>query len=240
MKKLTSVLFGLTITFGLFGQVNSQDICKTISEERVVVYDILNKKNKYDGSVTHTFKDASYDGSSSSVTVEVGFEDKKGKDKEFNMEFGMECAGGVVTMNMDRFLSPEMTKKMEGVEFKIEADDIDYPGNLSVGQTLGDGSMTADALMNGETKLGTISVNILNRTVEAKEMIETETGIYEAYKISSDFESKVKFGPIKVGGFKGKSITWWSQDLGLMVKSQDLDKKGKIRSTTQLKSVTVL
>lgn len=224
----------------VFDQASAQDLCKLLSEERTVVYDMLNKKDKYDGSVTHTFKNASYDGSTSSVTVEVGFEDKKGKDKEFEMEYAMECANNVVTMNMDSFLSPEMTKKMEGVEFKIEADDIDYPGSLSVGQVLRDGSMTADALMNGETKLGTVSVNILNRTVEAKEMIETETGSYEAYKISSDFESKVKFGPIKVGGFKGKSITWWSQEMGLMVKSQDLDKKGKVRSTTKLRSVTAL
>jgi hypothetical protein len=240
MKKITSLVFGLILTISLSNLAHAQDICKSISEEKIVVYDMFNKKDKYDGTVTHTFVDGSYDDASSSVTVKMGFEDSKGEEQEFDMEFGMVCAENVVSMSMDRFLSPEMTKKMGGVEFEINADDIDFPTSLSIGQTLIDGIMTADILMNGTTKLGSVSVNILNRTVEAKEMIETDSGTYEAYKINSYFESKVKLGPIKVGGFKGSSITWWSQALGLMVKTQELDKKGRVRSTTQLKSVTML
>jgi hypothetical protein len=240
MKKLTSLIFGLIIAIGLFNLTHAQGICKTISEEKIVVYDMFNKKDTYDGSVTHTFVDGSYDDSSSSVTVQMGFEDSKGKEQEFDMEFGMVCADNVVSMSMNQFLSPEMTKKMEGVEFEINADDIDFPASLTIDQILTDGTMTADVLMNGTTKLGSVSVDILNRTVEAKEMIETESGTYETYKINSKFESKVKLGPIKIGGFKGSSITWWSQALGLMVKTQDLDKKGRVRTTTQLKSVTNL
>ena len=240
MKTYKSLVFGLLITFGLFNLAHAQNICKTISEEKVVVYDLFNKKDNYDGSVTHTFVDGNYDGSSSSVTVQMGFQDPQGNEQDFDMQFFMECAENIVSMDMNRFLSPEMTNKMQGVEFSIDANDIDFPANLSIGQVLTDGSMTADALLNGTTKIGSVSVDILNRTVEAKEMIETESGSYEAYKIISNFKSKVKLGPIKVGGFKGSSITWWSQALGLMVKTQDLDKKGRVRSTTQLKSVTAL
>lgn len=241
IKNSIAFLVGALLILVGFEMANAQDHCEPLRQERTVVYDMFNKKNKYDGSMTHKYSNSQYDGTTTEVTVEMSMTDKKGKEQDYSLSYTLVCENNIIKMSMDRFISPEMTKKMgDEVEFVIEADDIDFPSSLSVGQTLQDGSMTADAQMSGGgMKMFSMSANIMNRTVEAKEAIETEeSGSIDAYKISGEFDSKMKMGPIKVGGFKGKSITWWSIEHGLMIQSQDLDKKGKVRSTMKLKSIS--
>jgi len=240
-RNTVAFLTGMLLVIASFEIANAQDHCESLRAERTVVYDMFNKKDKYDGSMTHKYTNVQYDGTVTEVTVELSMTDKKGKDQDFAMSYDLTCEGNIITMGMDRFLTPDMQKKMgDEVEMVIEGDDIDFPASLAVGQVLQNGSMTASAQMSGGgMKMFSMTADILNRTVEAKEAIETEeSGAIDAYKISGEFESKLKMGPIKVGGFKGKSITWWSIEHGLMIQSQDLDKKGKVRSTMKLKSIS--
>jgi len=241
MKKLISFAAGIAFVLIGFSMSSAQDQCEPLRTERTVVYEMFNKKDKFDGTFTHSYSEIEYDGSVTKATITVSMSDKKGKESDYQMSYELECSDGQVKMSMGKFITPEMSKAMgDGMEMAIEADDLNYPTSFSVGQNLGDGSMTAEAQTDGGgMKFFKISADVSDRIVEAKESFEIEgVGATDAYKISSKVESKMKMGPIKVFGFTGTSFTWWSPEHGIMVQQQDLDKKGRVRSTMKLKSIS--
>jgi len=122
-------------------------------------------------------------------------------------------------------------KTMEGykdMQVSLTSDKLDLPNNLTVGQTLKEGTATM-VISNQGMKLMTMNIHVYNRKVETKETITVPAGTYECFKITYDVESKVIF---KVQGIAAE---WYAKGIG-MVKQETYDSKGKITGSTLLKS----
>ena len=75
-----------------------------------------------------------------------------------------------------------------------------------------------------------LSINITNRKIEGKETITTPAGSYDCFKMTYDIESKT------VMTVKMKGIDWFAENVGT-VRSESLDKNGKLQGYTVLESI---
>jgi hypothetical protein len=111
---------------------------------------------------------------------------------------------------------------------KVEGENLEYPSTLSVGQSLKDGTITVTA-ENSPMPIN-ITLNILNRKVEAKETITTPLGTFETFKITSNSVMKTKMGISMTMEYE--STEWLAKDVGV-VKSESF-RKGKSMGYTLL------
>ncbi len=152
------------------------------------------------------------------------------KNKEIvSRKLTMRCENGVFYIDMKNYLNPESFKNTkENAELKIDGTDLEMPGNLSVGQTLKDGTIT---LSYGEAgtpmAMMNMTVRIFDRKVEAIENITTPAGTFECYKISYTLEVQSIFK------MTVKAIDWFAKNVG-SVRNESYDDKGKLLSYSVL------
>jgi hypothetical protein len=115
------------------------------------------------------------------------------------------------------------------MEVTMDATDLDFPGDLSVGQTLKDGSITIKISSQGMAMM-TMVVKIYDRKVEAIEDITTPAGTFSCYKMTSTIESKTMFTII------AKTTDWMAKNVG-SVRSETYDKDGKLTGYMVLTSM---
>jgi hypothetical protein len=74
----------------------------------------------------------------------------------------------------------------------------------------------------------TMTINIINRKVEAHKTITTSAGNFKCYTISEDIESKMGFVNIKL-----HNVVWIVKDIGT-IRSESYNKKGELDGVTEL------
>lgn len=136
--------------------------------------------------------------------------------------------------------SSEFEKMSAGdmkVDVNIEAQQLQMPLSLSVGQTLADEDVTKTTIkMTGVMNMTFYTTtSYKNRKVEAIEDVNTPAGTFNCFKISYDLEVNMDMGMMKQGSAQ-KMIEWLSPEIG-MVKTEQYDKKGKLSSSTVLSEV---
>ena len=151
--------------------------------------------------------------------------DKKGQS-QFKGQYSVKCENGIFYFDMKNMMSGESMKNYKEGDVEIKGDDLDMPSNLTVGQTLKDGSLTI-SMKNTAMQMMNMTMAIKNRKVEAIETITTPAGTFECYKISYDVETKMMFN------MKGRGTQWIAKDAGV-VKSESYDKNGKLVGSSQL------
>ena len=126
---------------------------------------------------------------------------------------------------------------------KFEASPIEYPINISEGETLPD----ATGIMNMETrgKSMTVTYHFKNRKVEGKEEVTTPAGTWTCYKISHSIETEMdipgmdermkKAMDAMKDKIKTTSVTWFAPDLGVL-KSATYQ-NGKLISSNEIVGV---
>jgi hypothetical protein len=124
-----------------------------------------------------------------------------------------------------------MMEGMEEMEVKIEQENLHYPGELEVGQTLPDAHMNMDVSMNGMTVMS-MKINITDRKVEAIENMETSAGTFPCVKISYTTTSKMMMGE-----FTSKTIEWISLNVGV-VRSETYNEKDQLEGYRILTEIT--
>lgn len=81
----------------------------------------------------------------------------------------------------------------------------------------------------------TMTMNVKNRKVEAKEDITTPAGTFSCYKVSSEMETEMgQMMPIKVSI---KTVEWFSENTGV-VRSESYKSNGKLQGYSILSSLT--
>lgn len=163
------------------------------------------------------------------ATVHSVIYDKKGKEvMQGNLDF--KCEKGTMVVDMRNFINEEQMKMFQSYEMQVEAENLEVPSNLSVGQSLKDGSVTMTA-SNSPIPMN-MSVTITERKVEAKETVTTPAGTFESYKITSKSIVNSKMG---IGmTFEFTTIEWLAPKVAV-VKSESY-KKGKLQGYTLLTS----
>ena len=173
---------------------------------------VIKEKNHINGAVVYTVQHTTYDG----------------KDKEIGSgEFEIKCKDGVFYMDMKNFLDESMMQGNEDMEFEMKSEDLEFPSDLSVGQSLSDGSITA-TMEGGGMMSFEMKVKITDRKVETKETVTTPAGTFDCYRISYNTQTDMMMMNVNT-----RSVDWVAEDVG-MVKSETYNKKDKLQSYTLL------
>jgi len=191
----------------------------------VLGYQTLDAKGKLTGTVTTTCMDVVNTGNVVLFKLKSEYADGKNSNQS-TREFAMKCEDGNFYMDMNSLIDPKSMESFNGMEVKVDANDMVYPSSLSAGQTLPDANITISAGTGGMTLMNMV-VAITNRKVAGVESITVPAGTFECYKITYDMETKMMF---KINTAVAEYV-----NMGVgNVKTESFDKKGKIVSTTLL------
>lgn len=186
-----------------------------------------NAKDKVTGRQIQ--KVTNFSGSSDSFTaiVQSTMLDKKGKEvMKGDLEF--KCQDGTMVIDMRNFINEEQMQAFQNYEMQVEAENLEIPNTLSVGQSLKDGAVTITAT-NSPIPMN-MAVNITDRKVVGKESITTPAGTFDCFKITSTSIVKTKMG---IGmNFNFSTIEWLAPKVAV-VKSESY-KNGKLQGYTLL------
>lgn len=190
-------------------------------------FESYNAKGKPQGTQHQKVKQYESTSDGFTATVQFDIKDEKGKDATSG-ELEMICKDGVFYFDMRKFIPEEQLKAMGDMEIQVEAENLEYPSGISVGQSLKDGSVTMTA--TSSVMPMKIKVDIIERKVEAKETITTPAGTFETYKITSKSVMKNQMGISMT--FEYDNVEWLAKEVGV-VKSESF-RKGKSNGYTLL------
>jgi len=224
MRTSIILIFILTLCSTAFSQCNQYYQLSEGSEWEMESY---NAKGKVTGRQTQKVTNFSGGANSFAATVQSTIYDKKDKEvMQGDLEF--KCENGTMMVDMRNFINEEQMKAFQNYEMKIEADNLEIPNDLAVGQSLKDGSVTLTT-SNSPIPM-TMTVNITDRKVVAKETITTPAGTYECFKITSNSTVNTKMG---IGmTFNFTTIEWLAPKVAV-VKSESY-RNGKLQGYTLL------
>lgn len=219
---LTAVL-GVAMAFG------QMDCSKfyPMKEGMTMQYTNYNKKGKSEGTVDYTVAKVTKEGGVTRADMSMTLRDEKGKEI-FTSDYGIRCEDDVIAIDYSSLVPENMMEQMGEMEMEVTGTDIEVPNDLSVGETLSDANITMTMSM-GAMKM-TTEVNILNRKVEKKEVVETDAGSFDCYVIYSDTQSR-SMGINRTF----PSRLWLAEGVG-MVKQETYQKNGNLMSSTLLTS----
>lgn len=117
---------------------------------------------------------------------------------------------------------------------KVESSSLEFPVQLSVGQTLPEASLTI-SIERGAMKMKTTASHV-NRKVEKIEKITTPAGTWNCYKVTSTIQTTTEMGGnVKQAAQLQKMIAWFAPDFGVV--KTDMYVNGKLATSSYITSV---
>lgn len=220
-------VFVLTFLFSGVYLGIAQDCARYFPMKKGALMEMTNydKKGKVLGKTISKVLDVQDLPAGKEIVIESNMVDDK-ENELYGGEYKFKCENGKFYVDFQTKLGSAEMMRLANMEMDFEGDMIEFPSTLSVGQNLPDASMTMKMATSGVNLLS-MSADISNRKVEAKENITTPAGTFDCFKISYDIE--VRFG-LK----SNSSVTEWYADGVGVVKSESYDKKGKLSGYTEL------
>ncbi len=205
-------LFALALLFTA-AALHAQD-CKNfyyMQNNKIIEMSIYGKKGDVAGrNVYHV---SNVKSSGGTVTSDVNSEmfDKKGKSIA-KSTINFKCTGGVMMLDM-KMMVPQQQSQQFNTEAKADNVYIEYPTSMKPGDNLKDASMTME--MNNNGMIQTLTMNVTNRKVEAKESVTTPAGTWQCFKISSKSKIHMKMGPIGIP-MNFDTTEWFAPGFGIV------------------------
>ncbi len=193
-------------------------------------YDNFNDKGKLEGMSRQEVTSFQENTNGFSAGMQVTAFDKKGKEISQG-DLVIKCESGNLEFDMRNFLPEEQLKSLQGYDIRVDADNLDYPNELSQGQSLPDGSITIQA--KGAPMTIKIHLDIIDRKVVKKEKITSPAGAFDCWKITSRMVMKNQMGVNMT--FEYTAAEWIAEGTG-MVRNESY-KKGKLNGYTLLKAI---
>jgi len=225
MKSLITTLIML-LAMTVIGQVNCSKYYP-FGEGTISEYEMLNKKNKPEGTFKYTVNKVSNSVGITTATINSELFDKKG-NAVMSSEFDMSCDGNAVSMDFKSMMNAGMIKQFQNSEVEMTGTNMDVPNNLSPGQNLPDAGIKVTVNMSGITM--NMTTDITDRKVANTETITTPAGMFDCVVITQSSSGKMM-----MARFNSTQKTWLAEGVG-MVKTEDYNKNGKLQSTTVLTS----
>ncbi len=161
-------------------------------KNKTVTIGIFNKKGSSDGKVVYKTMEVTAGGGGSTAALRSEVFDRK--DKSMAVSSGtVQCKGGVLMMDMKMMMAPQQSGQMQSTEASAKGMYLEYPSSLSVGQDLKDGRFEMDMKMATGIP-ASVSLDITDRHVEAKEKVTTPAGTWDAYKITYQSKTLINMG----------------------------------------------
>jgi hypothetical protein len=159
------------------------------------------------------------------VTISAVTVDNKNKETT-PLTYTTLCKDGKFVIDMRAFMNPE-TLGGADINMQFEAENMEIPSKLSIGQKLPDSWIRISLQAEGTPVIMNQTISMTNRTVEGFEEITTPAGTFNCVKITFETEMKSMFS------IRNKTISWYSIDVGL-VRSETFDMKGKPQGYSEL------
>lgn len=212
MKTVFTLLCLLSFfVFDSFAQCNYY----FLQNNKTVTMAMLDRKGNSEGKYVYKISGLSKNGDITSANVKSEVIDKKGK--LLGAGAGkMQCKNGMLMVDMKMVTSPQQMQQFKDVKAEGEGAFMEYPAALSAGQTLPDANFSMD--MTSESGMAaTLSIDITNRKVEAKENVSTPAGSWDAYKITYNSKMIMNMGiPIPM---KMQITEWFVPNFGVVKSS---------------------
>jgi hypothetical protein len=212
-----------------FGSAFSQVCDNYFPAEVGTTWEITNydAKNKIESIQKSSILSATESDGGLLVTIEVVSYDTK--DNEVHRQtFTTYCKDGNFYIDMSTFLSPEsMGGEGSGAQMQMEAQNMELPSGITVGQKLPDAWIKVTMQADGMPTMFSQTINIVNRVVESFESMTTPAGTYDCVKITWDTQMKMVFN------VQTHSKVWYAKNVGT-VRSEYYDKKGKLEGYSVL------
>ncbi|QKZ12266.1 hypothetical protein [Spirosoma sp. KUDC1026] len=210
--------------------------CLGISLKQGSGFEMLNynAKDKPIGKVKYQVTSVSKENGATIVNIQAQMEDDKGKQQPpYTIKYT--CTGNELIADMSGLFQSMQQSNLKNSEMKLKANQLVYPGKLSPGQKLADGTMEAEMTTNGSMTM-TMVMNITNRLVDGKESITTPAGTFDAYKVTSDMntESRIMGMPIRA---TMKTVSYRANNQIFDVKTETYNKSGKLMGYSVLSKV---
>ncbi|WP_034041520.1 hypothetical protein [Wocania ichthyoenteri] len=221
--KIITLICLLFISFSSF----SQNTCSTYYPfEQGTKFEItsFNKKGKKESVVNYEITTIE----NNVATIKTKISDDKGKEIT-STEYNVTCNGNSVSIDFKSLMNPNLFKQYKDMEMEMSGTNVEFPNDLKVGQTLKDANLKMTINMSG-IKMN-MTVDMLNRKVDAKESVTTTAGTFDCFALSYNTEMKM--------GMK-MSFTikeWIAEGVGI-VKSETYNKKGKPMGYSELTSIS--
>lgn len=196
-----------------------------VEKGTVLKHSNYDKKDKLTGTSIQTVIDNYVKEGVQTVKIRNEYQDVE-MDSVFMTELEMKCKDGRYYVDMESYIGESTLTPYSNMETTFEVENMTIPAELKTGDILDNGRVTVVVSNNG-MKIMTISVNISNRKVEAKEDITTPAGTFECYKISYDISTKMLIT------IKASTVEWYAKNVGV-VRSESYNKKGKLTGYTVL------
>lgn len=230
MKKLVGMLFLCLamVPATLRAQECMGVLLKAGSGYEMISFDAKGKEN---GRIVYKIGNVSKEGATTIVQMNMESYDKKGTSN-FKSTYDLRCNGSELKVDASAIIGEDQRKSFESFDMKFTSEDIVYPANLSVGQTLPEGSL------HGEGAAGPLNIvtdmTIANRKVAGKEKITVPAGTFDAFKVTSDMNIASKTVMKITMDFQ--TVSYRAPNVLWDVKTETY-RKGKLMGTTELSKI---
>lgn len=153
------------------------------------------------------------------------------KYNRFYQYFRLVNRDSVFYVGAERYMDPRKLEAYQRMVIKISSDSVAIPTKPEIGQMLPESSCEASILRGTGDVMMSMNVLLINRKVDATEVISTPAGRFNCYRISSD---KLVFSGISKN--KTKIIEWYAVNVGL-VRMEERQAKGKLISYKVIESL---
>ena len=226
MKKSIFILLAAFFMLGISNLFSQECVFYSPVEKGTVLkHSNYDKKDKLTGTTTQTVIDNYVEEGTQVIKLRNEYQGVD-MDSVFMTELELKCKDGKYYVDMESYIGESTLTPYSDMETTFEVENMTIPAELKVGEVLDNGKITVTISNNG-MKILTISVNISNRKVEAKEDITTRAGTFECYKISYDISTKMLIT------IKASTVEWYAKNVGV-VRSESYNKKGKLTGYTVL------
>lgn len=221
--KIILLICSLFISFSVI----SQNACNTyypFKEGAKFEITNFNKKGKAESIVKYQVTNIN----NNVATIKTIILDTKGKEIT-TTEYQVTCNGNTVSIDFKSLMSADLFKQYKDMDIEMSGTNLEFPNNLQIGQTLKDANLKMTMNMGGINM--NMTIDIVDRKVNAKENITTAAGTFNCFALGYNTEMKIG---MKMS-FKIKE--WIAENVGV-VKSESYNKNGKLMGYSELTSIT--
>ncbi|MDA7803810.1 hypothetical protein N8987_04470 [Crocinitomix sp.] len=194
-----------------------------------LVYENFGSNDKLESSEIMTVKDVRDTTGGIVIDAHAISKDKKG-EVVLDNDFSFSCIDGVFRISFESIMDASMMDAYKDMEIEMTQTELAFPKSMDVATSLPDGTMTVKIKTNG-TQIMTMTMNVTNRKIEAKESITTPADTFEAFKMTETQHTSMMFMNKTY-----KSVNWIVPGIG-SVRSEMYTDKDKLNSYRILTSI---
>jgi|SRR5690554_810333 len=224
MKTKISIILIFLLSFQFAISQNDCNMFYPLNEGTKFQITTYNKSNNPTSVLDYQVLDIKSTAAGKVATIKGSAKDKD-DDVLTELQYQVTCKGNKLSIDFESLLSPQLMEQFKEMDYEITGTNLDWPNDLSVGQTLPDSNMNMKISMGGMNMNMVLTVK--DRKVTGKEKITTPAGTFDCFVIAYDTNVEM-MGT----SHKSSSKQWIAEGVGL-VKQEDTQ-KGKVENTSLL------